>query len=194
MQVSAPRLMMLLCAVAGSAFTLPGCERAGPPPTSGAAANPAVSHTPDGRDGPQTAVHGAAAQSTQAATASAPVSTTGPATGGTSKVVAYYFHRTIRCPTCLSIEKQSREAIELTYGGELRAGTLEWRAVNIEEAGNEHFEQDFELPSQSLVLAEMTGGRVRRWKNLTRVWELVEDPYGFQEYVATEVGAFLAGG
>jgi hypothetical protein len=138
-------------------------------------------------------VHGAVAQSTQAATASAPVSTTGPAIAGTSKVVAYYFHRTVRCPTCLSIEKQSREAIELTYGGELRAATLEWHAVNIEEPGNEHFEKDFELQSQSLVLVEMAGKRVARWKLLPRVWELVEDPYGFQEYVVTEVAVFLGG-
>lgn len=111
-----------------------------------------------------------------------------------TRVIAYYFHRSMRCPTCLSIEQQSREAIELTYNGELSAGTLEWHAVNIEEPGNEHFEKDFDLQSQSLVLVEMTGKQVARWKLLPRVWELVENPYGFQEYVVTEVAAFLGGG
>jgi hypothetical protein len=109
-------------------------------------------------------------------------------------IIAYYFHRTIRCPTCLSIEQQSREAIELTYGGELRAGTLEWHAVNIEEPGNEHFEKDFALDRQALTLVELQGAEVHRHKKLERVWELVEDPYGFQEYVASEVGIFLGGG
>jgi hypothetical protein len=120
--------------------------------------------------------------------------TTNQATETPRKYIAYYFHRTVRCPTCLSIEKQSQEAIEGAYTEELSAGRLEWRAVNIEEPGNEHFEKDFALQSQSLVIVEMTGERVTRWKLLPQVWELVEDPYGFREYVVREVAAFLGGG
>jgi hypothetical protein len=127
-----------------------------------------------------------------------PVDATQPVAAGQAadaerNYIAYYFHRTIRCATCLSIEKQSREAIEMGYGGELSAGRLEWRAVNIEEPGNEHFEKDFELDRQSLVLVEMLGDQVKRWKTLPRVWELVEDPYGFQQYVVTAVAEFLGG-
>lgn len=109
------------------------------------------------------------------------------------KVVAYYFHRTLRCPTCLAIEKQSRETIEAAFAGELEAGVLEWRAVNIEEPGNEHFEQDFALDAQSLVLVQMEGSVVRRWTTLKGVWELVDDPPGFEQYVATSVVTFLSG-
>jgi len=108
-----------------------------------------------------------------------------------TRVVAYYFHRTMRCPTCLSIEKQAREAIEAGYGDALESGQLEWHAVNIETPGNEHFEQDFELESSALVLVEMAGDEVLRWKNLTSVWELVEDPPAFQLYVWTELADFL---
>lgn len=108
-----------------------------------------------------------------------------------TKVVAYYFHRTMRCPTCLSIEEQAHEAIKAGYGQELRAGRLEWHAINIEAPGNEHFEQDFELETSSLILAEVVNDEVMRWKNLTSVWELVEDPPAFQEYVWTELADFL---
>jgi len=93
----------------------------------------------------------------------------------------------------LSIEKQSQEAIELFYNAELAGGTLEWQAVDIEEPGNEHFEKDFDLERQSLVLVEVEGEQVRRYRKLEGVWELVEDPYGFQEYVVNEVGRFLGG-
>lgn len=110
-----------------------------------------------------------------------------------TRVIAYYFHRTLRCPACLSIEKQSQEAIELFYNAELAGGTLEWQAVDIEEPGNEHFEKDFDLERQSLVLVEVEGEQVRRYRKLEGVWELVEDPYGFQEYVVNEVGRFLGG-
>lgn len=119
---------------------------------------------------------------------------TEPAAAPPTHFTAYYFHRTLRCATCLSIERQSQAAIELAYDGDLSAGTLEWRAINIEEPGNEHFEQDFELQTQSLVLVESAGERVTRWKLLPRVWELVEDPDGFQQYVVREVALFIGGG
>lgn len=97
----------------------------------------------------------------------------------------------MRCPTCLSIEKQAREAIEIACSEELRSGKLEWHAVNIEEEGNEHFESDFDLSSSSLVIVQMNGDEVTAWKNLERVWELVEDPLGFQEYVWNGLTEFL---
>ena len=124
---------------------------------------------------------------------SARPASTSPATEAPAKFVAYYFHRTLRCQTCLAIEKQSGDAIESAYSGELSAGTLEWRPVNIEERGNEHFEQDFDLQTQSLVLVQMDGERVARWKLLPKVWDLVQDPYGFQDYVVVEVARFLGG-
>lgn len=117
-----------------------------------------------------------------------------PPAAPSTHFTAYYFHRTLRCATCLSIEKQAQAAIELAYDDDLSAGTLEWRAVNIEEPGNGHFEQDFELQTQSLVLVETTGERVTRWKLLPKVWELVEDPDGFQQYVVREVALFIGGG
>jgi hypothetical protein len=111
-----------------------------------------------------------------------------------SRIIAYYFHRTVRCATCLSIEKQSKEAIELAYGGELSTGRMEWQSVNLEEPGYEHFEKDFALERQALTLVELQGAEVQRHKKLERVWVLVEDPYGFQEYVVNEVAIFLGGG
>lgn len=164
-----------------------GCERS---PTSSGTQPALANGAPEAKPAPAT---GAAARP------DAPVSATQPAATSQAadtprQFVAYYFHRTVRCQTCLSIEKQSREAIELAYGGELSAGRVEWHAVNIEEPGNEHFEKDFELQTQSLVLVETTDGQAARWKLLPKVWELVEDPYGFQEYVVAEVALFLGGG
>ncbi|UCF32542.1 MAG: hypothetical protein JSV78_09415 [Phycisphaerales bacterium] len=112
-------------------------------------------------------------------------------TAADTKFVAYYFHRTLRCPTCLAIEEQARNAVETGYLEELEAGKLEWHPVNIEEPGNEHFESDFELSTSSLVLVEMKGDEIVRWKNLEDVWELVHDGPAFQKYVWTELTTFL---
>ncbi|HVP13160.1 MAG TPA: nitrophenyl compound nitroreductase subunit ArsF family protein [Phycisphaerae bacterium] len=119
--------------------------------------------------------------------------TDGPGASGKAepKFIAYYFHRTLRCPTCLSIEKQSKETVESRFGGPLHDGTLAWRAVNIESDGNGHFEQDFQLQAQALILVELKDGKVARWKNLPKVWELVDKPHEFQEYVRSELAQFM---
>jgi len=108
-----------------------------------------------------------------------------------TRIVAYYFHRTIRCRACLAIEEQAREAIELAYSDQLKSGRMAWRAVDIEQAGNEHFEKDFDLTTSSLVIVEQDGDRVVRWQNLTGVWEWLHDEAGFQQYVWARIGAFL---
>jgi hypothetical protein len=198
MQVHAFRSTLWLCALAGFICALGGCERAAAPPTHSATAPSAGAGASAGQQAPSalsTAVTtpNDAIPASQSAPAPAPTSTAA-APADPPKFVAYYFHRTVRCPTCLSIEKQAQAAIEEAYAPELSAGLLEWRPVNIEESGNAHFEADFALEAQSLVLVETAGGHVTRWKNLKRVWELVEDPLSFPVYVVDEIGVFLGGG
>jgi hypothetical protein len=107
------------------------------------------------------------------------------------QVIAYYFHRTLRCATCLAIEKQSKEAVENHFKGPLLEGRLQWQAVNFQLPENTHFEKDFQLQAQALVLVKMKQGKVASWKNLPKVWDLVDDPGKFDQYVRTELAAFL---
>jgi hypothetical protein len=109
------------------------------------------------------------------------------------EVVAFYFHRTLRCHSCLQIEEWAKQAVESRFAEEIAAGLVEWRAVNIQEVGNEHFEKDYELTAQSLVLVRMKDGQPAEWKNLKAVWELLGDYGRFTEYVQTEVSSFLGG-
>jgi hypothetical protein len=109
------------------------------------------------------------------------------------RVVAFYFHRTKRCPTCLKIERYSEEALRRGFSEELEEGLLEWRTVNLDEAENEHFVQEFGLSFQSLLLVEMTGKRMGRWSNLEKVWDLVGDKAAFLAYVRKETRSYLHG-
>ena len=97
----------------------------------------------------------------------------------------------MRCPTCLQIEAWSRQAIDAVFKEELADGRLEWHAVNIEQPGNEHFEEDYHLTAQSLVLVRCKDGRRADWKNLKKVWDWVEDYRGFTKYVQREMAMFL---
>ena len=107
-------------------------------------------------------------------------------------VIAYYFHTTYRCVSCRKIEAYSKLAIETAFASDLASGRLQWRMVNIEDTGNEHFVQDYQLFTKSLVLSERRAGREVRWKNLPKVWELLNSEPAFVDYVQTETRAFLA--
>jgi hypothetical protein len=108
--------------------------------------------------------------------------------------VAYYFHSTKRCRTCMKIQAQSEEAITTALGEELKAGRLAWRLVNIEEAGNEHFATEYKVTGSTLVIAEVKEGKPVRFNKLDKTWDLVHDKPQFVDYVAREVLAFLGAG
>ena len=76
---------------------------------------------------------------------------------------------------------------------ELKSGTLEFRRLNVEEPPNRHFATDFKLYTRSLVIVRYSGDKVEQYKNLTRVWELVQSPQEFREYVRTEIRKFMGG-
>lgn len=122
---------------------------------------------------------------------SRPTERPGPNAREPQRVIAYYFHRTARCPSCLAIEDFSWRAIEAGCLDALGEGRLEWRPTNVDEPENRHFQEDFRLVTQSLVLARVKGEAVIEWKNLTRVWELLDNPGAFEEYVQREVAAYL---
>lgn len=109
------------------------------------------------------------------------------------RVVAYYFHTTYRCATCRAIEAYSREAIESAFAEDLASGRLVLKSVNIEVRGNEHFVKDFSLYTKALVLVSEVRGRKPEWKNLEKVWQLVQDKPKFLRYVQDETRAYLAG-
>lgn len=107
------------------------------------------------------------------------------------KVIAYYFHVTVRCTTCKAIESYSKEVIHTRFAKELESGRLEWRLVNIQSPENRHFIQDYQLFTKSLVIVRTHNGRQKEFKVLNDTWELVGDKSAMQSYVEKEVRGFL---
>jgi hypothetical protein len=110
------------------------------------------------------------------------------------RVVAYFFHTTYRCASCRAIEANSREAIENTFAEELKDGRLVWKRVNVEVKGNEHFVKDYKLYTKSLILVNEIRGKPTEWKNLEKVWQMLQDKPKFLRYVQDETRAYLAKG
>jgi hypothetical protein len=109
------------------------------------------------------------------------------------QIVATYFHGDVRCATCKKLEADARAAIEQAFAGELADGRLVLRAVNVDRPENQHFNEDYKLVTRSLVLTEEVGGKVVRWQNLDKIWQLVRDEAAYRDYVVGAVRAYLNG-
>ena len=114
-----------------------------------------------------------------------------PAAQSKSFIAAYYFHGNFRCATCKKIEQYSREAIDLNFTQQLKSGALVFQPVNVDEPENQHFVQDYQLVTRSLVLVKYENGKQTAWKNLPAVWQNVGDQAAFFSYVKKEVEAYL---
>jgi hypothetical protein len=108
-----------------------------------------------------------------------------------TKVIAYYFHVTVRCVTCRTIESYSREVVEQKFGADIAKGRLEFRLVNLQLPENKHFVKDYQLFTKSLVLVRFDKGRQAEYKVLNNTWELVGDKSAMQAYVEREVRDYL---
>ncbi|OGX19308.1 MAG: hypothetical protein A3K83_04390 [Omnitrophica WOR_2 bacterium RBG_13_44_8b] len=108
-----------------------------------------------------------------------------------AKVMAYYFHGTFRCYTCTNMEKYSREVIETSFKDALASGKLEFKAVNVEERGNEHFVNDYQLYTKSLILSLVKDGKEVKSKNLDKIWEYARNKQKFFDYVTSEINGFM---
>jgi hypothetical protein len=106
-------------------------------------------------------------------------------------VIAYYFHYTRRCATCNKIEELSNRVINERFADELGDGRLIWKVLNVEEPDYKHFEEDYNLISQSVVIVDAREGRGMKWKNLDKIWELVHNEDDFMDYVHREVKTVL---
>jgi thiol-disulfide isomerase/thioredoxin len=107
-----------------------------------------------------------------------------------NETVVYYFYTTQRCPSCLKIEKYTRAALESEFAQELKDGIIVWKMVNVDEPENAHFMDDFKLFTKSVVLVQTSGDNVGRWKNLPKIWQLLNDQSEFTRYITDEVTAF----
>lgn len=108
-------------------------------------------------------------------------------------LTVYYFHRTIRYPSCEKIEALTQQAVEEGFAGTLAGGATTWRVVNIDLPENKHFEGDYQLRMQSVIVSRSQDGKEVRWKNLEKVWDLLDDDAGLIRYVQDEIRAFGQG-
>ena len=106
-------------------------------------------------------------------------------------VMVYYFHRTARCPTCITIELNAHQVIQDHFQKQIADGRLIWMPINLDEPGGEEFEKEFDVGFSSLVVAKIVDGNCIEYKKLDKVWTLLSDREEFSKYVRDEINGFL---
>ena len=69
-------------------------------------------------------------------------------------VGVYYFHMTVRCVTCTTIEAEARKNIEMLYPELVKAGKISFTALNLEEATGRSLAEKLGINSQSLLIVK----------------------------------------
>lgn len=69
-----------------------------------------------------------------------------------SKLIIYYFHSTQRCPTCLSVEKNTKEILEESYKPELENNQIVFKSINFVEKENEELAKKYQISMSTILL------------------------------------------
>lgn len=67
-------------------------------------------------------------------------------------VEVYYFHTTIRCVTCKTVEAEARKNIEMLYADKVKAGTISFTSLNLEEETGKSMGEKLGVNSQTLLI------------------------------------------
>jgi hypothetical protein len=103
------------------------------------------------------------------------------------KYIAYYFHPTARCESCLNLESFLKEMIEKKYAKQ----GFEFKEVNIEDRENQHYRKDYSLKFSSVIISKVESGKETNWKNLDSVWSYTDNKEKFFIYSEREIDNFI---
>lgn len=69
-------------------------------------------------------------------------------------VQVYYFHNTKRCATCNAVENETRVALEMFYENNMKAGTIDFTSLNLEEDEGKKMAQSLQVSGQTLLIVK----------------------------------------
>lgn len=107
------------------------------------------------------------------------------------RVVARYFHRTQRCPTCQKISALIEEAVQASFADDLKSGKVKLQMVDYQNAGNREVTETYRISDPMLVILDVRDGKVAQWKSAPKVWALFAKKDAFLKYVQDEMHAYL---
>ncbi|OFZ22573.1 MAG: hypothetical protein A2202_01885 [Bdellovibrionales bacterium RIFOXYA1_FULL_36_14] len=106
-------------------------------------------------------------------------------------VEGLYFHGTNRCHTCNLMEGYIRDVLKDSFDKEIKDGLLSFESVNVDEASNQHYIQNYQLQSISFFLSLKKDGKEIKFQNVDQIWQLARNESQFKSYIKSEIKRFL---
>ena len=69
-------------------------------------------------------------------------------------IQVYYFHNTNRCATCNAVENETKKALEMFYADKMKASTMDFTSLNLEEDEGKKMAQTFHVSGQTLLIVK----------------------------------------
>ncbi|HLN20109.1 MAG TPA: nitrophenyl compound nitroreductase subunit ArsF family protein [Bacteroidales bacterium] len=67
------------------------------------------------------------------------------------KIEAYYFHFTVRCTTCKTIEADTKKNLEMLYPEQIRTGLITFQSLNLDEESSSAIAKQLGVSGQTLL-------------------------------------------
>jgi thiol-disulfide isomerase/thioredoxin len=106
------------------------------------------------------------------------------------RVVACYFHRTERCPTCRKISRFIEGAVRERFADETKSGSVGVTMIDYQAEENQRLAEDYEITGPTLIIMEIVDGEVKRYKRAPKVWALVGNQEKFFDYIEKEIRGY----
>ena len=91
---------------------------------------------------------------------------------------------------CRTLEACSHDVVDHRFSAEAADGRVEWRAIDYQSPGNEHWLADYQLLTGGIVLVQFRDGRPNRWKALTETWNMTGDLRALAQHIEKAILAF----
>ena len=112
--------------------------------------------------------------------------------GRVEPVVVYYFHRTIRCVSCVRAEQWLDALLHERFAAAMAEGRLVLLILNVDEEANRHFAEEFDVQSSALWITQAVPGHTDRRTLAGEIWTRAHDKAVFDTYVGELVESYLS--
>ena len=105
-----------------------------------------------------------------------------------------YFHGNKRCTTCNNMEVFTRKSLDRYFEEDIQSQSMKMQVLNWQRDENAFYVMQYNLMGNAIIVSEIHNGLEKRFKNLSKIWDVAHDEKAFIEYVHKEVKSFMEAG
>ncbi len=111
-----------------------------------------------------------------------------PAQRPKDHVDVYYFHRTTRCQTCMSIEKNTLELLNEEYKTELKSGLILFTSVEYETDSLHPLVKEYQIEGPTLLILHTQKGIVKSYDMTEAAFDYaLSNPAAFKKRLGDQI-------